>query len=182
MPTIEIASSDLRHRGACARQVLRHLVGRRGGPASDGKSRAGAYIIGMHDGAPPSSNVGDWRFATTVHQFRANYSEVWEEVNEGAWCLRSAYLNIYRTDPATHHESAFLSLHCDPNEADDAPHARYKRGPHLHIEAAVAPLPHAHLALCLGNLDVALSSVDSLTQAMEQAIMMLKEEVFDSVG
>lgn len=56
---------------------------------------------------------------------------------------------------------------------------RYKKGPHLHIKAAVDPLPHAHFALNLGHLNDVLTSVESLSEAMKDGILMLKEEVLD---
>lgn len=62
---------------------------------------------------------------------------------------------------------------------DQPKNEKYKKGPHLHIKAAEAPLPHAHFALNLGHLDAVLESVESLSEAIEYEIIMLKEEVLD---
>jgi hypothetical protein len=65
------------------------------------------------------------------------------------------------------------------NKTDKPNNEKYKKGPHLHIKAAEAPLPHAHFALNLGHLDAVLESVESLSEAMRYGIIMLKEEVLD---
>jgi hypothetical protein len=95
--------------------------------------------------------------------------------------LDRAYLSLFKTEPSTRTEIEFLCLHCDPNEPDDARHAIYKKGPHLHIQVAEEPIPHAHIALNRGHLDAVLNSPDSLTKAMGAAILMLREEILDAV-
>lgn len=182
MPVIQITSEDLWSRGQHVRELLRPLSKQTDGPAWRPTKRAPYnYVIGTHDGSPSSSNYRDWRFGTFVPGLRAMYFELWKRVDEESWCLDRAYLNIFQTDPTTRTESKFLSLHCDPNEPDDAPHAIYKRGPHLHIQAANDPFPHAHIALTGKHLETILSSLDSLFKAIEWAVYMLKEEVFDAM-
>ena len=177
MPFIQVTSKELGARGQYVRELLRPLTRRMDGPAWQRKTTQYTWIIGTHDGAPPHSSPQEWRFATFVPDLRATYFELWRRVDEESWCLHQAYLNIFRTDPAMREESKFLSLHCDPNESDDAPHATYKKGPHLHIQAADDPFPHAHIALTGKHLDMVLSSVDSLSEAIEWAVRMIKEEV-----
>lgn len=178
MPVIQITSEELRARGRHIRELLRPLSKQPDGPAWEPKTTQYNYVIGTHDGSPSSSNHQDWRFATFVPGLRANYFELWKRIDE-FWYLDRAYLNIFQTDPIARTEKKFLSLHCDPNEPDDAPHAIYKRGPHLHIQAASDPFPHAHIALTGEHLDVVLNSFDSLFKAMEWAVYMLKEQVLD---
>lgn len=62
---------------------------------------------------------------------------------------------------------------------DKSDEEKYKKGPHLHIKAADDPLPHAHFALNLGHLDAVLISIETLSEAMRDGILMLKEEVLD---
>jgi hypothetical protein len=107
------------------------------------------------------------------------YFELWKRIDEDLWFLDRAYLNMYKTDPATRQESKFLSLHCDPNEPDEAPHAIYKKGPHLHVQAADDPFPDAHIALAGRDLGPVLSSVDSLSRAIGWAVCMLRDEVLN---
>jgi hypothetical protein len=181
MPVIHITSNELGPRGNRIRELLRPLASQPGGPAWKPKASQYSYIIGTHDGSPTHSNHREWRFATFVPGLRATYFELWRRVDEESWCLEQAYLNVFRTDPATREESEFLSLHCDPNESDDAPHATYKKGPHLHIQAADDPIPHAHIALNIGHLEAVLNSVDSISEAIRLAVLMLKEEVLDAM-
>jgi hypothetical protein len=181
MPVIQLASRELGARGQYIRKLLQPLSNRPDGPAWKPRATSANYIIGTHDGSPPDSDHREWRFATYVPNLRGMYFELWRRVDDEYWCLDRAYLNIFQTDPATRGESRFLSLHCDPNESDDAPHASYKKGPHLHVQAADDPFPHAHIALTGGHLDIVLSSVDSLSEAIAWAILMLKEEVLDAM-
>jgi len=181
MPVIQIASEELRARGRHVRELLRPISKQSGGPAWKLTGRSSYQcVIGTHDGSPSSSHQ-DGRFATFVPGLRANYFELWRRVGEESWYLDRAYLNIFQTDLIARTEKKFLSLHCDPNELDDAPHAIYKKGPHLHIQAANAPFPHAHIALTGEHLDVVLGSFDSLFKAMEWAVYMLKEQVLDAM-
>lgn len=186
MPAIQITSKELRSRGGQIQKLLRPLARKLGGPAWKApawKARGTPqnYIIGTHDGSPPLSGYRDWRFATFVPNFRGMYFERWIQFEDDLWYLDRAYLSIFRTDPDTRSETKFLCLHCDPNESDDAPHAIYKRGPHLHIQVAPDPIPHAHIALNRGHLEAVLSSAESLSEAIGWAVLMLKEEVLDAI-
>jgi hypothetical protein len=116
-----------------------------------------------------------------------SYQERWCPVNEKRkrYYLERAYLHLYLTTQIEGEamEKELLLLHCDPNETDepvDWPglrHSKYKRGPHLHISTAQQPIPHSHFALNACHLDSVLSSVESLTKAMEVAVQMLEDQV-----
>ncbi|MGO8735448.1 MAG: hypothetical protein ACLQVM_21935 [Terriglobia bacterium] len=118
---------------------------------------------------------------------RGSYQERWCPVDEKRkrYYLERAYLHLYLTThvdgEAT--EKEMVLLHCDPNEADEPKgwlglrHSRYKRGPHLHISTAQQPIPHSHFALNACDLESVLSSVESLTKAMREAVQMLEDQV-----
>jgi hypothetical protein len=184
MPIIQVKMEELEHRGEYVRQLLKPIAKRSSGPAWQRKSSVGEFIIGTHDGSPIRSDYRDWRFTSVVHNFQAMYFEIWRrsEVKEKEyWYLYRAYLSIYQIDRGQQKETEFLCLHCDPNEADNAPHAIYKRGPHLHINVANHPIPHAHIALNRCHLEEVLNSVNSLTEALKLAIQMLKDEILDAL-
>lgn len=54
-----------------------------------------------------------------------------------------------------------------------------QEGPHLHIQVATDPIPHAHIALHGGYLKDVLSTIDSLSRAISRVVLMLKNEVLD---
>jgi hypothetical protein len=183
MPIIQAKMEELEHRGEYVRQLLKPIAKHPGGPAWQRKSGVSEFIIGTHDGSPTRSDYRDWRFKTVVPNFQAMYFELWrrsESRQKEFWYLYRAYLSIYQIDHGQQKETEFLCLHCDPNEPDNA-HAIYKRGPHLHINVANHPIPHAHIALNRGHLNEILSSVDTLTTAMEWAVQMLKVEILDAM-
>jgi len=112
--------------------------------------------------------------------FWANYYEIWSLFDERQrrFCLEKAYLTIYKDD------SEFLCLHCDPNftQINTTGKAIYKKGPHLHVECAEKPMPRAHLALTGMYLNKTLKSADSLTQALQWSIKMIRDEVLDRIA
>jgi hypothetical protein len=178
MYAIQVDSGQLHSRGQQIRQLLQPLTKWPGGPAWKPKILPRKYIIGTHDGSPSKSDYHSWSFATFVPNFRGAYYEIWIELDDGAWHLDRAYLTIYRINQGMPTEmQEFLALHCDPREPDDTAHAIYKQGPHLHIQDAADPIPHAHIALNRGHLEEVLSCVESLSEAIGLAVLMLKEEI-----
>lgn len=182
MPLIQIKTCELNSRGNQIRHLLEPLSRLKEGPACQLISTQGVYIIGAHDGSPSKSHYRDWRFPTFVPYFRGMYFECWKKYNDEFGYLDRAYLTIFRINPSTREEVEFLCLHCDPNEPDNADHALYKQGPHLHIQAADDPIPHAHIALNRGHLEEVLNSVDSLSEAISWAVLMLKQEILDELN
>jgi hypothetical protein len=178
---LTITMEELSTRGDRVRLLLVPLSGKRDGPAWQPRATTTEYWIAAHDGSPSRSDIRDWRFSTIVPEYKAQYFERWMRTNTGvaeSWYLERAYLHIFQFNQRNGTESEFLCLHCDPNESDDAAHALYKQGPHLHIHAGASePIPHAHIALHVGYLDQVLNSVDSLSEALENAIWMLRDEI-----
>jgi hypothetical protein len=178
MPLVVSTIRDLALRGTQIQKLLRPLSPIYTGPAWKRTAVRKSIIIAAHDGSPPASGYRDYRFPTFVPNFSAMYHEQWDEVNSQEVCLNRAYLNIYRTKATRLQEEEFICLHCDPNESD-GPHKFYKQGPHLHISVAGDPFHHSHIALNLSHLLEVLASVDSVFQALEIAVIMLREQVLN---
>lgn len=182
MCVIQIGHEQLLSRGQKIIQLLRPLARHPSAPAYGRVATARRYVIGVHDGSPSQSELEEWSFATIVSKLRAKYHERWIRLDDKYWYMDRAYLSIYwieRSIPMG--IKKFLALHCDPNESDEAPHAIYKQGPHLHIQDAAVPIPRAHIALNRAYLNLVLSSINSLTKALELAVLMIKEEVLDAM-
>jgi len=135
---------------------------------------------------PPSDLVRDWRFATPVKILWGSYSERWvpADTKGRRYFLDRAYLHLYRRARREDvNEKEILALHCDPNEPDEPEehrglkHARYKRGPHIHVSTAEQPMPHSHIALNLGELPEVVKSFEKLSGAISSAIQMLTDQV-----
>lgn len=178
MPLIQATVKEVASRGKKIRVLLEPLTpANLSGPAWESKYIHNSCIIGTHDGARPTTDYRDWRFNTFVPKTYASYFEKWDPLSDNQWCLNRAYLSIFQLDPETRSEKEFLSLHCDPNEPDNEPYAIYKKGPHLHIITAVDPIPHAHIPLNMIHLQTILSSIETLSEAIESAVIMLKKEI-----
>lgn len=165
------------------------------GPAWTPKITATTYSIGTHDGSPAGSDFRDWSFATPAVGYRATYFEIWNKSQDGRrefWYLYRAYLHILKLEMGDLKE--FLLLHCDPNDTPDTSKkpsidklkkleriSFYKQHPHLHVVTAPAPFTHAHIALCVGFKDEILKSIDTLSEAFNHAILMIREEVLDEI-
>lgn len=152
----------------------------------DGKA---TIILASFSGPqPPSDSYRDWRFATTATNLWGSYFERWmpADPKERHYFLDRAYLHLYeRTRSEGAGDKEILGLHCDPNEPLEhenhggLKHARYKRGPHIHVSTAEQPMPHSHIALNLGHLDEVLESFDNLSSAIQSAIRMLNDQVIE---
>lgn len=181
MPTLTVRNEQrFWERGQAVVRMLQPITQRRGGPAWAPKSiGTSTIVIATHDGSPPVSEYRDWRFATVASGFNAMYHERWSRRDKNLWELERAYLNIYKHSGVD--EIEFLCLHCDPLETDTAPHARYKQGPHLHVSIAGEPIKHSHLAIHGGLLDAVLQSVATLSNTMDWAVQMIRDEVLDAI-
>lgn len=123
-----------------------------------------------------------WRFATYKHGCWASYYEIWTltDSRHERYRLDKAYLTLYKRVKDPDQEKQILCLHCDPYEPDDGnPSVEYKKRPHLHVEAAEAPIPKAHFSLTVGSLAEVLTSAGTLTDALESCVKMIKCEVLD---
>lgn len=182
MMRVQLKMEELLQRGDRVRQLLQPLARQSTGPAWQPKVIRGDYIIGTHDGSPPQSDYREWRFSTVAPKIRAMYFERWRSTDRKLWHLDRAYLNLFKLNEIMHSEEELLCLHCDPNEPEGAPHASYKIGPHLHVKGgAPKPFPSAHIALNIGYIESVLHSMESLTEALEWAILMLKEEILEAI-
>jgi hypothetical protein len=180
MHLIQATFKEVASRGEKVRVLLEPLTpANSSGPAWEPKFVRNSYIIGTHDGARATTNYRDWRFNTFVPKTYASYFEKWDLLSDDQLCLNRAYLSIFQLDIETRSEREFLCLHCDPNEPDNEPHAIYKKGPHLHIVAALNPIPRAHIPLNMVHLQTILSSIETLSEAIESAVVMLKEEILN---
>jgi hypothetical protein len=152
--------------------------------ASEPRNISGNIFIYAYSGLRPAVDYRDWRFKTITYGIRGSYFELWKPSDEKRhrYYLDRAYLSLYLQVKALDREKELLALHCDPNEPDDAgelKHALYKRGPHIHVSAAEDPLPHSHFALNAGNLNEVLKSAESLYQAMQSGMVLLRDQVLD---
>ena len=89
--------------------------------------------------------------------------------------LDKAYLNLYERTGTS--EKEIICLHCDPSLRSDADHARYKRGPHIHMSVAGFPYDGAHIALRGPDLTPVLRSTDALHSALAWGVEMIRDEV-----
>ena len=134
-------------------------------------------VLVAHDGKKIQESYREWSFRSHARDIWCRYFELWIPItSEGEWYLNRAYLTILRTNYQTRSLEEYLCIHCDPNDTSDEPGSSHKRGPHLHVEMAEPPIPDCHFPLNLGHLEQVLSSVDSLTEALQQTIEVLSHE------
>jgi hypothetical protein len=104
------------------------------------------------------------------------YFEAWRTRQpRNGFVLERAYLNIYEETETG--EKEIICLHCDPSLLPDADHAKYKRGPHIHMSVAGSPYDSAHIALQGPDLAPVLRSTDALHNALSWGVEMICEEI-----
>jgi len=141
-------------------------------------------VIAAYQGTKPEKyNYRDWYFKTVVSEFIGSYFELWEPNKSGTeWYLNRAYFTLFKKAGADKSPIEYVCVHCDPNEPDGAPHFNYKRGPHIHIKAAHDPIPRAHIALDLTNVNALINDIDLFNQSVERAMVLIKEEILEQVN
>jgi hypothetical protein len=103
------------------------------------------------------------------------YFELWKLESRDLFILEKAYLNLYEWTGSI--EKEIVCLHCDPSLPADADHAKYKRGPHIHMAVAGYPYDRVHLALQGPDLTPVLKSTDSLHNALAWGVEMIRDEM-----
>lgn len=173
---MRLSQEELARRGTRIQQLLRPISRMATGPAwtrqSIGTSR---IIIGTHDEARPSSDYRDWRFTLDARRHHAMYFEAWRLETRNRFVLDQAYLNLYERIETN--EKEIVCLHCDPSLSLDADHARYKRGPHIHMSIAGFPYGRVHIALQGPDLVPVLRTTDTLHSALAWGVEMIRDEI-----
>ena len=103
------------------------------------------------------------------------YFELWRQESRDRFALEKAYLNLYQR--SGREEKEIICLHCDPSLPADADHARYKRGPHIHMAVAGYPDSRAHIPLQGPDIMPVLRSTDSLHNALTWGVEMIRDEM-----
>jgi hypothetical protein len=120
----------------------------------------------------------DWFFRTATERIIGQYFEEWVgNETESEWKLAQACLHLFQRPSRNMAPIEVFALHCEPRSLEDSLQARLKRGPHVHLRPAAEPLAHAHLPLNFGHLDAVMTSMGSLTVAMQIAIQVVLNEV-----
>ncbi len=134
-------------------------------------------IICAHGGGHVEDYTNIW-FPTNARGVQAQYHEVWyPREEESEWVLERAYFSLRRTFLEITKIEEILCLHSDPLCADPEPLGSYKRGPHLHVSLAPAPIGDAHFPLNLQQLNEVLASCDNLSESLALAICVIQHEI-----
>ncbi len=139
---------------------------------------AGGKVLAAHDGEPDGSDFHSWQCRTTAKTVWFTYFELWKPTAQREnWFLDRAYMHLFRADADTRTLIQMLCVHADPNCEDAMPLRLLKRGPHIHVSTAEAPLPECHFALNFGHLQRVLSNSARFTRAFRDAIHMVADDV-----
>lgn len=177
----EIDAAALRDRSTDVKRMLRPLIHNRTVLVPEFVERVPCLTLAVKTGGSSLGHYSGWRFSTHIDGISASYYERWEPTNSTrrAYRFQRGYLHLFKKVGANQDatERKLVLLHCDPNEPAEAPHARYKQGPHLHFSAAGSPLSQSHIALNYSHLDEILSSFENLSKAWDNSIKLIDEQV-----
>ncbi len=115
------------------------------------------------------------RFKIEKSEFKGMYYEIWRKIDKKNFELEKMYFHLLNSE-----DEEYILLHCDPNDADPT-HGNYKRSPHIHIEQTQETIiKKAHLALNITDYDSIFESIDTLTKAFSEHILMIKSQIIES--
>ena len=189
MYKILINERDLSKRAAAIRSLLQVLLSasevqlkNRSTVGSNTVKTAQNYIIGAFDGSKPSNEYRNWRFRSNRADFKCMYFEEWrpEDATRKQWFLQQICFSLFRIVNHTKLPQEILAIHCEPMEPNDRKHLLYKRGLHLHVTLATQPIPHAHFALNNGYLAQVMTSIETLSEALKVALIMVSDQVINN--
>ena len=142
--------------------------------------KPGAIALVARDIESEKPTHRDYPFRLKDSQVDCHYFEIWRVSERERMCtLYHAHLIVCKVIRRERVSQELLCIHCDPMDTSDEPAGSYKRGPHLHVVMAEAPLPRCHFPLCLTDLDSVLDSPESLTRAMQHIVGVIQHEVVD---
>ena len=175
---IQIQIEDFSSRVAIIRDILKPLRDAEVACEIRKGKFEGGKVIAAHSGNTAGKDYRDLMFPSRARSIRCQYFELWKP-KEGSrqLFLEKAYLTIKRRNTTTHGFDELIALHCDPNNTDNGLLKKFKQGPHLHVSVLDDPLPKCHFPLNYSQLDLVLTSPETLTDALRNAIMIITEEV-----
>jgi hypothetical protein len=94
--------------------------------------------------------------------------------------LAQLFLHLFEDKGRAEKPDEFFALHCEPQEVADSHKSRMKRGPHVHVVRAGYPLSRAHFPLNLGHINEVLTTLSTLTAALNTAIQITQAEVIEA--
>jgi len=137
----------------------------------------GGRVIAARD-SRTSENYRDWTFRSSCSEIVCQYFELWRPcATAKEWYLDRAYLHLFFVDRILHRNRELLCIHTDPNNQDAEPTKAYKRGPHMHIQSAMQPMPHAHFPLANGYIQNCVGSLGELTRVFGEVVSVLSHDV-----
>lgn len=177
---IKLPERDLLRRPSIIRSLLAELrTTAAGSPACNFYRGAESHrkVLAAHEGGVSTDHYRNWMFRTGAKGLWAQYFEIWAPAStrQASWSLHAAYLTILELDRNSSVE--VLAVHCDPTDTGAEPQGSFKRGPHLHVKCAREPIPKSHFPFNYGHLDQVLRDCDTLTKALEDALLVVKTEV-----
>ena len=140
---MRLSEEELARRGARVQQTT--PIRRTSGPRLGRGFRLGTshIVIGTHDEARPTSHyrIGAASISAKHHGMYLRRGGAKHETASSS--IR--HISTYTKKTTT--EIEIICLHCDPSLLPNADHAKYKRGPHIHMSIAGSPYDSAHIAL-----------------------------------
>jgi hypothetical protein len=180
---IVLSESDVAKRWNKVPRMLAPIAAANKGPRCRVFSRAaGLVVVAAYEGNQSGQDYDRWRFKVRKAHVWGQYYELWKRVGapESDLFLDRAYLHLIRID-RDGTERKLLALHCDP-EWSDPVDLKYKRGPHVHVQCAQDPVPHAHLALAAEHLRHVLVNIDTLSEAFGRGVELLNTEIIRRIS
>jgi len=118
------------------------------------------------------------RYPSRYDRIYVNYFEIWiaQEAGE-TFFLEKSCMHLDTPYPDGTGDEEVLALHCDPSLDGKDPESIFKRGPHLLLSGNRRDIKKSHIALCLTNLESSISSIDSLSTALDKSVSMIDSEL-----
>ena len=172
MPRIELDSTAVVSRTNTLSKLFCILTRDRRG-FSVNPSRTGLVVFSGNGSPKPTRSY----VQTKLPEVFVSYFEIWSEADAPKQLrLDKCYLHLNKQDYYGSESEKLLALHSDLDCVEETSENYYKRGPHMHVTAGMHPFIDSHIALCLGDLEEACSSLDNLMESLQRNLTMIDHE------
>lgn len=143
--------------------------------------KAGRQVLSVYDHFSRTRSLRERTFKTRVDGVLCQYLEHWlPDQSYATWHLEHACLHLFATEVSGDARHELMALHSEPQQPLTTHAGKAKGSPHVHLkieQGRLKPLARSHFPLNYGHLDEVLQTIDTLHDALGDAVTIVVEEV-----
>lgn len=139
----------------------------------------GGKGIGLSSGGTQAGDPDMWSFTTFVERIQGRFIEVWlpDNARADSYTCAGMSLKLFEQHRPFDEPHDIIAVHAELHLDGKEDLAKFKRGPHLHVESSYDPMPRCHFPLNLANLNHVVTSIKGLNAALKDFVRVLQHDL-----